>query len=62
MKDIERKLPVAHFQRIHRSYIVNVHKITAIQNSSNILLEGKDEELPIGGSYRDAISERINLL
>lgn len=62
MKDIERKLPDAHFQRIHRSYIVNVHKITAIQNSSNILLEGKDEELPIGGSYRDAISERINLL
>lgn len=62
MKDIERKLPESHFQRIHRSYIVNVDKIAAIHNSSNIMLEGKDTEYPIGGSYRDAISERINLL
>jgi DNA-binding LytR/AlgR family response regulator len=62
MKDIERKLPNTHFQRIHRSYIVNVDKIAAIHNSSNVVLEGKEGEYPIGGSYRDAISDRINLL
>lgn len=62
MKDIERKLPDTHFQRIHRSYIINIDKIAAIQNSSNLILEGVDHEFPIGGSYRDAISDRINLL
>lgn len=62
MKDIESKLPNRFFQRIHRSYIVNVEKIAAIQNSTNLVIEGVDGEFPIGGSYREAISSRINLL
>lgn len=61
MKDIERKLPKRHFMRIHRSYIVNTDKIKAI-TASGLELQGGDKEIPIGGSYKDALGERINLL
>jgi DNA-binding LytR/AlgR family response regulator len=61
MKDIEKKLPKAHFVRVHRSFIVNIHKISAIQSSA-LLLENGDKEIPIGGSYKDQIGDRINAL
>lgn len=61
MKDIERKLPKRHFMRIHRSYIVNTDKIKAI-TANGLELQGGDKEIPIGGSYKDALGERINLL
>lgn len=61
MKDIERKLPEQHFQRVHRSYIINMHKIQAIA-SSGIILENVDKEIPIGGSFKEQIGSRINLL
>ncbi len=61
MKDIEKKLPKRYFMRIHRSYIVNVDKIRMI-SSSGLMLDKGDKEIPVGGSYKDALSERINLL
>lgn len=61
MKDIERKLPEQIFQRVHRSFIVNMDKIEAIQ-AANLILTGYGKEVPIGGSYRDSISARINVL
>ncbi|MFT5182887.1 MAG: two-component system response regulator LytT [Flavobacteriales bacterium] len=61
MKDIERKLPEQIFQRVHRSFIVNMDKVEAIQ-AANLVLTGYSKEVPIGGSYRDSISERINVL
>lgn len=61
MKDIEKKLPVRYFQRIHRSFIVNMDKINAI-TSNGLAIEGSENELPIGGSYKDKLGSRINLL
>lgn len=61
MKDIEKKLPKRYFMRIHRSYIVNVDRIRMI-SSSGLMLDKGDKEIPVGGSYKDALSERINLL
>ncbi|NNE55471.1 MAG: response regulator [Flavobacteriales bacterium] len=61
MKDIVKKLPKSTFQRVHRSYIVNMNKVDGIQGS-NLFVAGKDDEIPIGGSYKEAISSRINLL
>jgi DNA-binding LytR/AlgR family response regulator len=61
MKDIERKLPATVFQRVHRSYIINMDKIEAIYQANVIISELK-KEIPIGGSYRDALSSRINVL
>jgi DNA-binding LytR/AlgR family response regulator len=39
MKEIEKKLPSKEFQRVHRSYIVRLDKISAI-DQPNIVIEG----------------------
>jgi two-component system response regulator LytT len=61
MKEIERKLSDKRFMRIHRSYIVNLNSIESIKYS-NITMEGLEKEIPVGGSYKDTLANRINLL
>jgi two-component system response regulator LytT len=61
MKDMEKKLPKSVFQRIHRSYMVNMSKIQAI-SGADIILGDIQKEIPVGGNYRDEFSERINVL
>lgn len=61
MKDIERKLPGDEFIRVHRSFIVRLDKIAAIEQP-NLILENDKKIIPIGGSYRDELSNRINLV
>jgi DNA-binding LytR/AlgR family response regulator len=47
--------------RVHRSYIINLKAIESIKHS-NITMVGMDKEIPIGGSYKDVLASRINLL
>lgn len=61
MKDIQKKLPSKEFQRIHRSYIVRLDKIIAIEQP-NVVIEGGKKMLPIGGSYKEELFKRINLV
>jgi DNA-binding LytR/AlgR family response regulator len=61
MKDIEQKLFAANFLRAHRSFIVNMDHVLSIQNNNLIMAELK-KEIPIGGSYKDAVAAKINLL
>jgi len=61
MKDIEKKLPKKDFQRIHRSYIIRLDKIIAIEQP-NVIMDGGKKMLPIGGSYKDELFQRINLV
>jgi DNA-binding LytR/AlgR family response regulator len=61
MKDVEKKLPLRVFQRIHRSFIVNMDKIEAI-SGGNIVMNDTQKEIPVGGNYRDELGERINVL
>lgn len=60
MKDIEKKLPMESFMRVHRSYILNLKKIKSIE-SSIVILEDSDKKIPIGGSYKDDLYEKLNL-
>jgi DNA-binding LytR/AlgR family response regulator len=61
MKSLEDRLPVAKFKRVHRSFIVNVKKITAILGNMVELMEGgKVKQLPIGKNYRDELLDMIN--
>jgi len=60
MKDIEKKLPDEMFMRVHRSYILNLNKISSI-DSSIVNIENFDKKIPIGGSYRDSLFKRLNL-
>lgn len=61
MKDIEKKLPAEDFLRVHRSFIVRLDKIAAIEQP-NLILENDKKVIPIGGSYKDELSKRINLV
>lgn len=59
MKNLEQKLAPHDFVRIHRSFIVNINKVSSIQDLQvNI---GK-KTIPIGGSYKDAFMKRLNFL
>jgi DNA-binding LytR/AlgR family response regulator len=57
MKSIESHLPANLFLRIHRSFVVNMERITAIERG-NVLIGEKS--LPISDSYRDKVSEYVN--
>jgi DNA-binding LytR/AlgR family response regulator len=61
MKSLEEKLPQGIFQRIHRSYIVNIDQINAVVgNMVEVMEKGKPKHLPIGKNYRDDLLEIIN--
>lgn len=55
ISDFEKKLPT-NFLRIHRSFIVNTDKITAFTAHD---VEIEEREIPIGGSYKVAVMERL---
>jgi len=57
LSNIEARLPVSDFIRIHRSFIVSAPKITSF--TSDTIGIGK-HEVPISRSYRDAVLERLN--
>ncbi|MCC6576062.1 MAG: LytTR family transcriptional regulator, partial [Flavobacteriales bacterium] len=61
MKDIESKLPESEFVRVHRSFIVRIDKIVAIEQP-NLILENDKKVIPIGGSYKDDLSRRLKLV
>lgn len=61
MKDIERKLPSESFIRVHRSFIVRLDKISSIE-LPNLILEESKKMIPIGGSYKEELVKRINLI
>ncbi|PSR52036.1 DNA-binding response regulator [Adhaeribacter arboris] len=57
MKKVLEKLPADKFKRIHRSFIVAIAKVVAIQNRKALLTSGK--ELPISDSYTSFIQDWI---
>ena len=58
MKDIESKLPQLNFARVHRSYIVQLEKINALEENACII---DGNRIPIGKSYKDNLMSRLNL-
>ena len=57
MKRILEQLPDDRFARVHKSYIVNLNRI--INNSRTQITMENASVIPIGESYRVAISERL---
>ena len=56
MKSLVEKLPSTMFQRIHRSYILNLTKLKAIEGNMVELIEkGQPKLIPIGKNYRDEL-------
>ena len=61
MKDIEKKLSSNDFVRVHRSFIVRIDKIVAIEQP-NLILEEDKKLIPIGGSYKEALAKCLNIV
>ncbi|GHM99171.1 hypothetical protein WSM22_06610 [Cytophagales bacterium WSM2-2] len=59
LKEIEIKLPAQQFVRIHKSYIIRLEAMTGI-NAQFVLV--KNAQLPIGRTYHELISSRVNKL
>lgn len=57
MGDMEKQLPSKQFIRIHKSYIVSISNIKAIQSNA-VELPGKI--LPIGNIYKEAVLMLLN--
>lgn len=61
MKEVEQKLNPRQFVRVHRSFIVNIDAVESIKYAM-ITMEGMEKEIPVGGSYKEILAQRINLL
>ena len=59
LKKVEEKITDKRFVRVHRSYIVNVTKITNIDPNN---LEINKKIIPISGTYKEALLNRISIL
>jgi DNA-binding LytR/AlgR family response regulator len=56
MKMLESKLPTTHFQRIHRSFIVQIDQINALMgNMVEVMEKGVAKHLPVGKNYREEL-------
>lgn len=58
MKMLEDTLPSNKFMRVHRSFIVNLEKITTIERG-RILFHGRTR-IPVGEQYRDAFRSYLD--
>ncbi len=56
IKEVNDELPTQQFEQIHKSYIVNIEKVQAIQG--NLVLLG-DSELPIGKSFATESKKKL---
>ncbi len=56
MKGLVDTLPADKFLRIHKSYIVSIHRISAI--SRHRVMIG-DRSIPVGENYREEFRKRI---
>lgn len=61
MKDMLAKLNASEFLRVHRSYIVRVDKIIAIEQN-NLVIEDEKKIIPIGGSYKEELVSRLKFV
>lgn len=59
LKQVEEKLDTNHFIRVHRSFVVNINKITAFHSESvNI----GNRIIPLSRKYRKHVTEKLNEL
>lgn len=57
MKAVEEKFPGSRFVRVHRSFIVNLNRIQALEDNS-VIVEGK--YIPVGQTYLRDVLQRLN--
>jgi len=63
MKAIESKLPEKMFIRVHRSFIINLHKVKLIEDNC-VFIKSKagEKSIPITKKFRNSLLEMINIV
>jgi DNA-binding LytR/AlgR family response regulator len=61
MKDIEQKFPSMEFVRAHRSFIVRIDKIAAIDHNF-LMIEDLQKQIPVSATYREELEKRLNMI
>ena len=59
LKNLAERLPFDHFLRVHRSYIVNMQRIEAVED---YMLKLGPYEVPVGKSYQEEFSRNLRSL
>lgn len=59
MKEMEERLPTNSFFRSHKSFIVSLDKIKAL-DGNEIILQNIKDKIPLGATYRDALLLKFN--
>lgn len=57
MRLFEERLPSGSFMRVHRSYIINLHKMQEVKKGQILL--SNDKEIPIGETYYERFNNYI---
>jgi len=58
MKSLCGLLPADDFMRIHKSWVVSINRIDAVEYG---FVRIKDHKIPIGDSYREEVKKRLNI-
>ena len=58
IKDLQERLPAAQFMRVHKSYIVSLDKIKALDGNLILFRDGKTTA-PLGDTYRRGFFEAL---
>ncbi len=56
LKKLQQELPADKFMRIHKSHIVNINMVSALEGN---MVHLGDKRIPIGSSYKDEVLKRI---
>jgi len=59
LKMMEDLLPSSRFTRVHRSYIISLNAITAVQGGS---VEIGKQEIPVGSTFKDELMKKLGLM
>jgi len=61
LKTLEASLPSNAFMRTHRSYVVNLHKIEALDDNQETLTLGGNKHIPVSRRFKAELLKRLRL-
>lgn len=56
LKSLEQKLPASTFMRVHRSYIVNMQKVSALKGRDLLIIDAK---IPVSDTYYELVKKSL---
>jgi DNA-binding LytR/AlgR family response regulator len=59
IKNLEDKVNKASFLKVHRSYIINLHKIDDLREN-HLFIQGV--EIPVSKAFKSLVISRLNIL